>query len=356
MRWPWQWGRAEHRQSQSYTDALTAALFAGAEGTSGTGATTAALEAASQIYGMCFAAARVEGAPPMIASAITPACRELIGRNLIRRGEDVHLIVTGTGGLRLLPCGGWDIRGGADPADWFARIDVYGPSATRTMTVPHSAIIHSRYACDSAFPWRGVPPLGWARSTGKLAGNLEDRIADESTASSALVVPIPTDGGDGGDDDPLASLKADIAKARGKAVLAETTHSGWGEGRGGAPQSDWRQQRIGFDPPEVMRNVRRDVFEDVLHAAGVPSALFDPRSEGTSQREALRRFAHLSVEPLGRIVAAELAEKLDAPSLRFNFDALMASDLAGRARAVGILVKSAGYSREQAATIAGLAP
>ena len=354
MRWPWQWGRAEHRQSQSYTDALTAALFAGAKGTNGTAATTAALEACSQLYGMCFAAARIEGAPPMIADAITPACRELIARNLVRRGEDVHLIATGAGGLRLLPAGGWDIRGGADPADWYVRLDIYGPSGTYTTTVPHAATVHCRYAVDSALPWRGVPPLGWARSTGALAGRLEDGLSNEAGGSAAYLLPVPQDGGDGGDDDPLKRLKSDIALAKGKVTLVETTSAGWGEGAGGKPARDWEQKRVGADWPDVLRATRKDVFENVAAACGVPGVLLDPRAEGTSQREGLRRFAHLAIEPLAELVAAELRMKLDAPSLRFNFDGLMASDLAGRARALGILVKSAGFSREQAARIAGL--
>ena len=353
MRWPWQWGRAEQRQSQSYTDALTAALFAGAEGTNGTAATTAALEACSQIYGMCFAAARIEGASPMIADAITPACRELIARNLIRRGEDVHLIATGAEGLRLLPAGGWDIRGGADPADWYVRVDIAAPSGTYTTTVPHAAILHSRYAIDSQLPWRGVPPLGWARSTGALAGRLEAGLADEAGAPAAQLVPVPQDGGDGGDDDPLAELKADIGKARGRALLIETTAAGYGQGPAGAPRRDWEQRRIGADWPDVLRATRKDVFENVAAACGVPGVLLDPRAEGTSQREGLRRFAHLALEPLGEIVGAELRMKLDAPGLRLNFEAIRAGDLAGRARAVGILRK-AGWSKKRAAMIAGL--
>ena len=41
---------------------------------------------------------------------------------------------------------------------------------------------------------------------------------------------------------------------------------------------------------------------------------------------------HLSVAPVGRAVAAELALKLEAPDLAFNWSGLMAADMASKAR------------------------
>ena len=76
-------------------------------------------------------------------------------------------------------------------------------------------------------------------------------------------------------------------------------------------------------------------------------------SSGTGQREAWRRFLHGSVSPLGEIVAEELAAKLDTPELKLSFDRLYASDLMGRARAFGSLVK-AGMEKDRAAELAGL--
>ena len=46
-------------------------------------------------------------------------------------------------------------------------------------------------------------------------------------------LPVPQDGGDGGEDtDPLAPLKSDIAAAKGNALLVETTSGGWQRGQG----------------------------------------------------------------------------------------------------------------------------
>ena len=69
-------------------------------------------------------------------------------------------------------------------------------------------------------------PLGWSRSTGRLAANLEARLAGEARMPTGVLMPIPTDGGDGGEDNPLASLKTDIAGLKGKIALVETTSAG----------------------------------------------------------------------------------------------------------------------------------
>ena len=77
MRWPWQ-RRTENRAS--FTDAIVAALYAGAAGTGTRDAlATAALESCAALYAGAFARAKVEPA--------TPACLALIARDLIRRGR-----------------------------------------------------------------------------------------------------------------------------------------------------------------------------------------------------------------------------------------------------------------------------
>ena len=119
-----------------------------------------------------------------------------------------------------------------------------------------------------------------------------------------------------------------------------------------APQADWRPQRIGANPPPSLATLRTDSALAVLTACGVPADLAGS-TDATSAREAWRRFLHGSVQPLGDLLAAELAVKLDTPGLRLTFDRLMASDLSGRARAFGSLVQ-AGMDKDRAAALAGL--
>ena len=91
---------------------------------------------------------------------------------------------------------------------------------------------------------------------------------------------------------------------------------------------------------------------EVANACGVPPSLFSVRGDGTAQRESFRRLLHSTVQPLARLVAAELTAKLEAP-IAFNFDALFAADLSGRARAFQSMV-GGGMDVAKAAGLAGL--
>ena len=75
-----------------------------------------------------------------------------------------------------------------------------------------------------------------------------------------------------------------------------------------------------------------------MSACQVPISLITD-ADGTSQREAWRRFVMGSVEPLSQRMAEELTRKLDLPSLDFKFRSLWASDLIGRTQAFQRLVQ-----------------
>ena len=60
-----------------------------------------------------------------------------------------------------------------------------------------------------------------------------------------------------------------------------------------------------------------------------------------------------SLRPVGEIVTAELADKLDRPDLALDSSALFASDITGRARAFASMVQ-AGMEVERAAALSGL--
>ena len=354
-------GRTEKRAAQGggsqhgagFTDAIVRALLTQAAG----GATadpsaTASLEAAAGSYARAFAVAEVTPATPA-TRALTPDLLALMARDLIRRGEFVHVIEVDRGGVRLTPAGSWDVRGRWDPATWRYRCDLFGPSGNVTRFLPADAVVHGRYSVDPARPWWGVSPLGWARLTGKLHANLEDAIADEASGTRGHVLPVPAGpDAENEDDDPLADLRKDIASLRGKTALVETVASGWGEGGLAAPQSDWKPQRIGANPPMSLATLRTDSAQAVLASCGCSADLF-AAGDAAGQRESWRRFLHGSVQPLGDLLAAELAVKLDTPGLRLTFDRLMASDLSGRARAFGSLVQG-GMDADRAARLAGL--
>ena len=91
---------------------------------------------------------------------------------------------------------------------------------------------------------------------------------------------------------------------------------------------------------------------DLLAACAIPPGLLTANTDGTAQRESYRRYLHTVVLPWGRIVERELTMKLGG-EVRLSFDALMASDLSGRARAFASMVNG-GMALERAAALSGL--
>ena len=199
-------------------------------------------------------------------------------------------------------------------------------------------------------PYVGVPPTSWAHTTARLGSEAEKALADESAGPIANLLPVPQDGGDGEDDDPLATLKSDIKAGRGRAVLVETTAAAWGEGRAAAPSGDWTPKRLGPSMTDTQARIAQESFERTLAACGVPPSLFTD-ADGTAQREAVRRWHLGTVIPLARLLEFELSAKLeDAVSLAFDSYPL---DLAGRAQAFQKLVAS-GMEIAEAVAVCGL--
>ena len=176
-------------------------------------------------------------------------------------------------------------------------------------------------------------------------------MAGEASGPSGYILPIPSDGGDGGEDDPLTSLKSDMARANGKTQLIETTSGGWDQGQAAAPQRDWTAKRYGIDIPDSNVDLRNAAAVAILNACQVPAALFDT-ADGTSQREAWRRFVMGPLAGQARIIEAEVSNKLMTP-VTFDFRGLWAHDIAGRAQAFNRLV-AGGMDIERAAGASGI--
>lgn len=335
----------------AYADLVVEALVAAASGDgSGDPLAVAGVEVAAQFWAQSFAAAEVDAG--IFNAAISPQFMATIAREMIRRGEAVTVLDFGDM-PSFTVASSWDITGGYMETSWRYRCDLIGPSRNITRIYPRESVAHFRYAIDAREPWRGVSPLQFARSTGRLSGYLETRLGDEASGPVAQLIPIPSDGGDDDDEnDPLKLLKSDITKARGKAVMVESAVGGWGDpGASSAPRYDWATKRLGANPPATLRELRADVCREITAACGVPPALVGD-SDGTLLRESWRQFVLGKVAPMLRIVAAELSRVLERP-VSFSTDPLYGSDLAGRATAFAKLV-AGGMAVDQARQIAGL--
>ena len=341
MRFPW---TRETRQDTDYGDALLAAIFRQAQGNTGlVKANVGAVAAASGWWARAFASAKLT--PGIVADAFGPALRGYTGRQLILRGE-VVFVLDGVGGLSLTPAASWDVEGGPDPSTWTYKATINGPSQAIVVEVPASRILHLMYQRSESQPWRGVGPLADCQETHALAMALETRLRQEVGGPVGMVVPMPDGGGQ------TSGLEADVNTMRGEVRLTPSVANNWQSGSNGAPRTDWRELRIGAQPPEVLARLRGDTGRDILAACGVPGGLVG-QTDGTTLREQLRQFLHIGVNPVAGELADTIARTFDLDAFDFDFSPLMASDLSGRARSFGQLVKG-GMDVEKAARLTSL--
>ena len=360
MRWPWQKREARQSGGGGYADTIVNALEAHAAGTIADVSSTAAIEAAAGALSRAFAGAEVDG-PSWVQEAVNPVWRGQVGRSFIREGASLSVIVMdGAGMVELIPASQWDFENvnpgaqeGERESTWQARVTTYGPSSSWTRLVDRERLVFVRWGTSPGTRYRGQGPTSWAALTARLQGEVERSLADEAAGPLAQIIPIPQDGGDDDDEDndPLASLKADVKGARGKALLVETTAAGYGEGKTAAPMRDWKSERLGPQPPEAVVSLSKMAFARMLAACGCSPALFDD-SDGTAKREALRQWHLGTVKPLARILEHELSARLGA-EIRFRFDGYP-RDMVSRATVFAKIAAVEGMTPRQALHLAGL--
>ena len=344
MKWPWNQDKAEVRHE---SDLILAALIArgGASGGRSLASVqaTAALEAAAGITGRSFAAADVDG-PDMFTSAITPDLLEVVGRELIRRGELVCLIDT-SDGLALWPAQSYDVDGPPDSRRWYYRVTIGGPSHTWTQIgVPAAGVLHFKYGVDPAQPWRGRSPLAVAYESGRLSSETVSALADESSGPRGALLGLPVPG----DDPTLVRLRADLKDMQGKVALLET--GDWGGAPGGGDVNG-KPMRVGANPPASMVELAEHASAEVYAACGYSPMLFAAGGQAAGLREA-NRLALGVVAALGRKVEAELRLKLDM-AIGLSWGEIRSTDIQTRTRSVGQLV-TAGLPLADAMATAGL--
>ena len=354
MRWPpWKAKPAPERRDSGggFYERVLGAIEAEAAGAAADNGSTAALEAAAGALSRALASATVQG-PEWAREAVQGEFLAQLGRDLVRSGQSLHVIRTGADGMpRLVLADQWYWQGGNwNPESWQCRATAYGPSSSETWLLPASGVVFCKWGSRPGAPYRGVGPTQWAATTARLQYQTERSLADEAGGALAQLIAYPHDGGDGGANDMLAMMKADLAKARGRPVFVETTAGGLGD-KDAAPRKDWIPSRMGPNPPEALAMIRKDAFNAVLASCGVPPDLFSP-ADGTAQREALRRWHMGTVLPLARLIEAELSRKLEA-DIRLAFDGY-AMDMVSRAQVVQKLAQ-AGVALPVAMAAVGLA-
>ena len=343
-------GPALRASGGDFYDLVLSQIEAAATGTIASVSSSAAIECVAGLLSRCLADAEVEGAG-YARDAVTPCVLSQIGRDLIIKGETMHVIDMVMDKVNLTPASTWHFEGGASPESWTARATMYGPSTSITRLLPWNGIVFVKWGARTGAPYQGVPVTRWASTAAKLQAESEKSLADESAGPLAQLISIPQDGGDGEDSDPLKMLKSDVRKARGATLFLETVTSGWGEGRSAQPLRDWMPSRLGpaYEMPVV--KAAQESFARMLAAYGLPPGMFSDGADGTSQLQARRTWYMNTVRPLARIIEGELTTKLETP-VRLKFDGYP-SDIQVRAQATERFVR-AGFSKDEALRLAGV--
>ena len=306
-----------------YTSQVVNAVETAAAGAAGTAIGTAAVETASGLWGRALALAEVE---PMNrrTAAISPTLLAMVGRALCRSGQIVFDIDVAGGALRLLPASAaYVVVGNGDPRTWIYTVTIDGPGNTRTVYRTRDGVVHLQYAVSPTRPWEGRAPWATAGLSGQLLAGIERQLSGEAGSASGYILPTP-DVGDRGEvapdpanpdadtaeNDPLTTLRRDLAAAGGKTVLAPTTAAGYGAG----PVR--RRRRItSLSDSGSIRRAR------LSRPAAMPSGRSSPpvesrryshttRRRGPRLRESIRLFSTTTMQPIAAMVSERLSESL----------------------------------------------
>ena len=354
--WPF---KSEKRQAVGggYTEAVSTLIYAQAVGTAQNASTTAALESVAGMLSRTFASAEVTGrardCPGCLATrawarlaAIWFALEKVVARHPVHgRPPDVDT------GFNV-------VLGPAAPTQRRGPCDRDGVRAKRIVNVASTARQSVVYMLPgdrpTARPYHGLGPDGLG--SGNRAVERERRTRPGRRSRRARR-PIAARSARWrrrrrATTDPLAPLKSDIAARRRAMPCWWKPRRGVGARAGpSAPQSDWRQSRLGPLPPDAMVKLAESAFARVLAACGASPALFDD-SDGTSKREAYRQWTLNVVRPFSRILSVEMSEKFGSP-VALKFDDY-GRDMVSRAQVFSKLIAAEGMSKEMALAISGL--
>ena len=356
MRWPWT-RKSEKRQSGGgYSDAIVSAIEARASATVADVSSTAAIEAACGALSRALMSCEVVG-PGWVKDAVSPPWLAQVGRSVVREGSSLSVVGMRGDRLTLTPAAFWNFEAltrpdDSDEEDWLCRATTYGPSSSTTRLLPRSQLIFLRWGTSPGTRYRGQSPASWAHLTARLQGEVERSLADEAGGPLAqlLTTPEGTDTDSDDDSDPWADVRASLKGARGGLALLETVATGGGDGPSARPARDWDPRRLGPAPTEAMVQLANQSFMRMLSACGCPPSLFVD-SDGTSQREGLRRWHMGTVVPIGRLLEHELTMRLET-TVKLRFDAYPL-DMVSRSQVVSKLAQ-AGVALPTALAAVGL--
>ena len=342
----WWRRRAEIREAGSYTETQLLDQYTRAVAGNVRNGALGGLQCAAGALARAFAAAEVDGSANGL---LDPATLYQMGFDLIREGQTIWLLDGGTGRLRLSRAStGSDVyQGAAARESWTYRLTLPGPSITTTVRASSDQVIHILHNSDPTCPWRGRSGLSVAQSSGSLAATLVRGLTSEGEIPVTRIIPQPQ----GESKTTADSLRHAISTGL-RLALPETAAAGGGAGRSSAPLTDWKPYRLGPDYMAGGVLLHALALQETAGVCGLPAPMVPgSAAAGPAWREAFRQFVALTVQPLGRILEAEVSRVLERP-VRLMHHQLASADVASKARAYKALVEN-DIDRERALTLVG---
>lgn len=300
---------------------------------------TAAVEFCAGILGRAFMAAETSPTMP----GLDPLTLSMLARQTMLLGNAVFRIGMrrSSGDLRLLPVARYTINGNPAPETWSYLIKQARPNGDDPLdidqlpvtAVPYEGMVHVRYMPGPAAPWAGVSPLVSAGFTAQTLARIEKSLQDDASQPTGGLMPQP----DGASATAVTQAQTALSQGKGGTTLVETTAQGWGQGATAAPKGDWEQKRFGPMPPAANIQLWETAMSAVMSAMAINPSLYT--SAGAALRESYRHLFSGTIIPLGRLIEAELSEKLER-RIRITFPERVRSDISAMSRAYGSLAGS----------------
>lgn len=336
MIWPFR-KQAPEREERSAFPGVTGAYIDARRGevsASGSEALSATLAACVGLWGRGMAMLE-----PDVTGPLTAPVLDAIGRDLAMRGESVWHIRLEKGDAVLKRAAYHDQ---VSPGRY--HLTIAQPNQTETVRALAGEVLHLIVNPAPEAPWQGRSPFRLMGGSPRLMSEIEGALSGATEWTARGLLPFPDSVPEEQQNAALRGLKGGgrLAAIRSKADF--TTNTGHARG------NEW--QRVDLTPDlrkADLNDATAQLHERLLAAAGVPPALLTSSGNAGAMREAYRLFVLTTIEPIARTLLPEL-EKIGVRKL--STASMMSADVAGRARAVGVLT-GAGVELERAMRLAG---
>ena len=313
------WLRPHPPETRGYVDLILAGQLAAASGT-GSVRDSAVYQACLHLIADCVSTAELEGDGSDI---LQPRLGSIVMQMVDQGQAAFELIVGAAGQLDMLPVEITNVTGQAEEESWIYTVARAGPMATMTAIREQAGVLNFRLRPSTRTPWKGTPALRSGNTTAALLRKLEIQMTSEAAFKPARVLGA-------GFSPEQRTQVTDGIEAAGIVVFPL-----------GKVASDTRPVHTGSVGGEYSTagvELHGKLNELVCSVMGVPSDLIVGSGSSVSARESYRRLSSATIFPMLQTIMQEW-EATVGP-MKFNLDALRASDQVGISRALGSKAKA----------------